>query len=51
MTLLQENIVYFWLIPVVFQICLPLTIMGGSFARTLMGFLLRKPMPATALQN
>jgi hypothetical protein len=51
MLLLQENIVYFWLIPVAFQICLPLVISGGWFATKSLGFLLKKPIPALALQS
>jgi len=52
MSLLQEYIVYFWLIPVVFQICLPLAILAGWFAIKALGvFILKKPIPAKAIQS
>jgi len=52
MSLLQEYIVYLWLIPVVFQICLPLVMLGGWFViKLLKAILLRKPITPKALQS
>ncbi|WP_169309355.1 hypothetical protein [Desulforhopalus sp. IMCC35007] len=42
MSLLQENIVYFWLIPVVFQICIPLAMLGGWLINKTLGVFLHK---------
>jgi hypothetical protein len=47
MSLIQENIVYFWLIPVVFQICIPLAMLAGwLISKTLGMLLLKNPKPA-----
>ncbi len=51
MSLLQEFIVYFWLVPVVFQIFLPLALLGGWFATKLVGVFRGKPLPAAVLQS
>lgn len=52
MSLVQENILYFWLIPVAFQIFLPLAMfLGWCFARALGVLKLNTPAPAPALQG
>ncbi len=53
MSFLQENILYFWLLPVAFQICLPLAMfLVWCFARVLVGvFKLNKPAPAPVFQG
>jgi len=52
MALLQEYIVCLWLIPVVFQICLPLVMLGGWFViKLLKAILLRKSITPNALQS
>ena len=48
MSLLQENIVYFWFIPVVIQICIPLFMLVGWSVKKVFNILFTaKAVPET----